>query len=81
VLARDDTFSRADFTFDQERTICTGPEGKPSTCTSQVHDGGASVRGQADSLRRVANRPRSRFAVALIPAMFCRKQAARRERP
>ena len=24
----DDTFSRANFTFDQERTICTGPEGR-----------------------------------------------------
>src|SRR5262249_6433938 len=51
----DDTFSPADFTFDQGRTICTGPEGKPST----RHDGGASVR-------RVANRARSRFAVVLL---------------
>jgi len=46
----DDTFSRADFTFDQERTIYTGPEGKPSTCSGQMHDGIASVRGQADPL-------------------------------
>jgi hypothetical protein len=34
----DDTFSRADFTFDKERNVYICPEGKLLTTTGRVHD-------------------------------------------